>query len=89
MAWRVEETGSKAVPDGYDGVVLRKQILEEGQPVPTKQAELPSSKLLTRNNWIETFRIEDQGKRCAYAACWQNGKGEEGPWSDVIVIIVP
>ena len=89
IKWTVQETGSKAVPGGYDGVVLRKQVLEDGEPVPEEQAALSYSKLLTRNNWIETFRTQDQGKRCAYTACWQNEKGEEGPWSDVIIVIVP
>ena len=89
VVWRVEETGSKAVPYGYDGVVLRKQVLEEGEPVPEEQATLSYSRLLSKNNVIETFRTQDQGKRCAYAACWQNEKGEEGPWSDVLVAIVP
>ena len=89
VTWTVEETGKKAVPYGYDGVVLRKQVLEPGEAVPVHQASLPYSALLTKNNHVETFRIEDQGKRCAYSACWQNEKGEEGPWSDIIVVIVP
>ena len=89
ITWRVLETGSKAVPEGFSGVVLRKQVLEEGEAVPVEQASLSYSRLLTKNNVTETFRIEDQGKRCAYAACWQNEKGEEGAWSDIIIVIVP
>jgi hypothetical protein len=89
IAWTVEETGRKAVPDGYDGVVLRKGVLEPGAEVPVKPEALPYSTLLTRNKILETFRAEDQGKRCAYAACWQNEKGVMGPWSDIITVLVP
>jgi hypothetical protein len=89
LVWTVEETGSKAVIEGYDGVVLRKGVLEPGAAVPAQPEDLPSSNLLTRNNVIQTFRAGDQGKRCAYAACWQTKTGKMGPWSDIITVLVP
>ncbi|MDR0719404.1 MAG: hypothetical protein LBF78_07180, partial [Treponema sp.] len=89
IAWTVEETGSKAVPEGYGGVVLRKAVLEDGEAVPVDPEALPSSKLYSRNNVTVTFRAEDQGKRCAYAACWQTKTGLMGPWTGIITVLVP
>jgi hypothetical protein len=89
IVWTVEETGSRAIPKGYSGVVLRKGVLEPDAPLPAKPEDLPSSNLVSRNNLIINFRAEDQGKRCVYAACWQTKTGLMGPWTDLISIIVP
>jgi hypothetical protein len=89
IVWTVEETGSKAVPEGYGGVVLRKGILEPGAPLPEAPEDLPSSSLLSRNNIVVNFRAGDQGKRCAYAACWQTKTGLMGPWTDITPVLVP
>jgi hypothetical protein len=89
IVWTVEETGSKAVPKGYGGVVLRKGVLEPGAAAPVAPEDLPSSTLISRNNVIINFRAGDQGKRCAYAACWQTKTGLMGPWTDIIPSLVP
>jgi hypothetical protein len=89
IVWTVEETGKKTVPKGYGGVVLRKGVLENDAALPVEPESLPSSQLLSRNNVIVNFRAEDQGKRCAYAACWQTKTGLMGPWTDITVILVP
>jgi hypothetical protein len=70
-------------------VVLRKGVLENDAALPTDPESLPSAKLLSRNNVIVNFRAEDQGKRCAYASCWQTKTGLMGPWTDITVILVP
>ncbi|MDR1863617.1 MAG: hypothetical protein LBQ67_06840, partial [Treponema sp.] len=89
VVWEVEETGSKAKPYGSDGVVLLRKILEHGEPVPTTVKALGESRLLTRNHVTLEYAEEDQGKRCAYAACWQNEKGDKGSWSDIMVVVIP
>jgi hypothetical protein len=89
LVWTVEETGSKAVPDGYGGVVLRKGILEPGEALPELPEDLPSSGLLSRNNVTMNFRASDQGKRCAYSACWQTKTGLMGPWTTITPVLVP
>jgi hypothetical protein len=70
-------------------VVLRKGVLENNEALPTDPESLPSSRLLSRNNVMVNFRAEDQGKRCAYAACWQTKTGLMGPWTDITVVLVP
>ncbi|MDR1899952.1 MAG: hypothetical protein LBQ55_08100 [Treponema sp.] len=89
VIWEVEETGGKAKPYGYDGVVLLRRILEPGEAVPATVKALGDSRLLTKNRVVLEYTAEDQGKRCAYAACWQNEKGEKGDWSDIIVVVIP
>jgi hypothetical protein len=89
IVFAVQETGSKAVPEGYGGIVLRKGVLEPGAEAPEKPDDLPSSKLLTRNNFVVNFRAEDQGKRCVYAARWQTKTGLVGPWTSLITVLVP
>jgi hypothetical protein len=89
VAWEVQETGSKARPYGYSGVVLVRKVLEPGDPVPTDAKTMGDSRLLTRNNITLEYTPADQGKRCAYAACWQNESGGMGHWSDIVVVIIP
>ncbi|MHC6202124.1 hypothetical protein ACYULU_02905 [Breznakiellaceae bacterium SP9] len=87
--YRDAESGKKAVPYGYNGVVLYRKVLEADEPVPIDPVTLPESKLLTSTPHIKEFLPSDQGKRAVYAAVWQNEKGERGPFSDVQVHIVP
>jgi hypothetical protein len=84
-----EETGKKALPYGYSGVLLFRKVLEPNEPVPETPEDLPESKLITSTPHIEEFLPSDQGKRAAYALCWQNTKGERGPSSGVQIHIVP
>ena len=31
----------------------------------------------------------ERGKKVFYAACYENAKGEAGPWSDIIEAVIP
>jgi hypothetical protein len=84
-----EASGKKAIPYGYSGALFFRKVLEPAEGVPASPSELPESKLITATPHIEEFLPSDQGKRAAYAACWQNGKGERGPFSDLQVHVVP
>jgi hypothetical protein len=89
VVWEVQETGSKARPYGYSGVVLVRKVLEAAEAVPADAKALGDSRLLTRNNVVLEYSPADQGKRCAYAACWQNESGAMGNWSDIVTVIIP
>jgi hypothetical protein len=89
VVWKVEETGSKARPYGYGGVLLVRRILESGEALPGSVKALGDSRLLTKNRVILEYGPEDQGKRCAYAACWQTKSGGKGGWSDIIAAVIP
>jgi hypothetical protein len=67
----------------------RHEVLEAAEAVPTDAKALGDSRLLTRNNVVLEYSPADQGKRCAYAACWQNESGAMGNWSDIVTVIIP
>jgi hypothetical protein len=85
-----EQTGKKAIGWKLSGAVQARQILEAGEAAPTDPAHFPLHAMLTSSPHIDDdYREEDRGKRVAYGMCWQNTKGEKGPWSDVQVHVVP
>jgi hypothetical protein len=45
--------------------------------------------LATRTPHILEFTEEERGKTVYVAICWQNEKGEKGPWSEIESAIVP
>ena len=86
--FRVEETGARAIPEGYNGVVLYTRPLEEGEAVPDRMAIL-ESKLVTRAYWIERFDSRLKGRRVAVTTAWENSRGVEGQRCEVEVVTVP
>jgi hypothetical protein len=52
-------------------------------------AELSNSVLATRSPQILQFNEEDAGKTVYVAGCWQNRKGQRGPWSSIEKVIIP
>jgi hypothetical protein len=82
-------TGKKAIPYGMNGVVLARKVLEDGKPVPAAGEELPDTELITSSPHVADYPPNLAGKRVAYAAAWQNEKGEKGKFSDVQVHIIP
>ena len=86
--FRVEETGKRAVPQGYNGAVLYTRPLEEGEPVPGR-AEIGESRLVTRAYHIERFDSRLKGRRVAVTAAWENERGIEGQRCEVQAVTVP
>ena len=86
--FRVEETGNRAVPEGYNGAVLYTRPLEEGEAVPDRAA-ISESKLVTRAYHIERFDSRLKGRRVAVTAAWENGRGIEGQRCEVQAAIIP
>jgi hypothetical protein len=82
-------TGKKAIPYGMNGVVLAGKILENGEAVPETGEQLPDTVLLTSSPHAADYPPNLAGKRAAYAAAWQNEKGQKGRFSDVQVHVIP
>lgn len=80
------ETKSKAKPYGVNGAVI---IYAMPDTPPTDINTLTRSVLATRTPHILEFTEEERGKRVYIAICWQNEKGEKGPWSEIQSAIVP
>jgi hypothetical protein len=77
---------SRAKPYGVNGAVILYALLDAP---PAGITALGRSALATRTPYILEFTEEERGKTVYIAMCWQNKKGERGPWSEIESAIVP
>jgi hypothetical protein len=77
---------SKAKPYGVNGAVIACAVLDAR---PANHDALTRTVLATRTPYILEFTEEERGKKVYIAICWQNEKGEKGPWSEIKSAIVP
>jgi hypothetical protein len=77
---------SRAKPYGIIGAVILYAVLDSP---PADVNALTRSILATRSPYILEFTEEERGKTVYIAICWQNEKGERGPWSEIESAIVP
>lgn len=77
---------SKAKPYGVNGAVITYAVLETP---PANVEALTHSVLATRTPHTLTFAEQERGKTVYVAICWQNLKGEKGPWSEIESAIIP
>jgi hypothetical protein len=77
---------SNAKPYGVNGAVIIYAVLDAP---PADVSALTRSVLATRTPHILEFTEEERGKTVYVAICWQNEKGEKGPWSEIESAIVP
>jgi hypothetical protein len=80
-----EET-SKAKPPGQHGAEIRWALSE----VPVIDvAELTHSSFDTRTPFTLEFQGHERGKTIYFALCWENTRGEKGPYSPIESAIIP
>jgi hypothetical protein len=77
---------NKAKPYGVNGAVIILAILDAP---PADHSALTRSVLATRTPHILEFTEEERGKTVYVAICWQNEKGQMGPWSEIVSALVP
>jgi hypothetical protein len=77
---------SKAKPYGVNGAVIIYAVLDTP---PADHNALTRSVLATRTPHVLEFTEEERGKTVYVAVCWQNEKGQKGPWSEIESAIVP
>jgi len=80
------DSESKAKPYGINGAVIVYGVLDTPT---TSQDNLPHSVLATRTPHTLELTAADRGKTVYFAVCWQNEKGQRGPFSEVGSTIVP
>ena len=80
------ETKGKGKPYGAIGAVIIYTVLDAP---PSGLGALTRNVLATRTPHILEFTEEERGKTVYIAVCWQNGKGEMGPFSDIEKAIIP
>jgi hypothetical protein len=77
---------SKAKPYGVIGAVIVYAVLDAP---PADISALSRSVLATRTPHTLEFTEEERAKTVYIATCWQNEKGERGPFSEIESAIVP
>jgi hypothetical protein len=72
--------GKAAKPADAYGVRYAWQV---GGTKPASGADLPKTKFSRKPIHVVTHTEADKAKTAYYATCYENGKGETGPWSPV------
>ncbi|MDR1399267.1 MAG: hypothetical protein LBJ41_05030 [Treponema sp.] len=67
-------------PDDVYGVRYGWQV---GGDKPTSGDYLPKAKFNRRTSLILAYTEADKGKTVYYAICYENGRGDQGPWSSI------
>ena len=71
-------TGDLSKPAGVHGVRTGWQV---GGVKPAAGADLPRSRFSQKTTAIITHTEADKAQPVFYAACYENARGEQGPWS--------
>ncbi|MDR3267881.1 MAG: hypothetical protein LBT83_02290 [Tannerella sp.] len=79
-------SASRAKPYGVSGAVIVYAVLKAP---PASPADLTCSILATRTPYTLAFTEQERGQTVYVAICWQNKKGEKGPYSEIESAIVP
>jgi hypothetical protein len=77
---------SKAKPAGQHGAEIRWAILDSP---PTQLDDLTHSSFDTHTPFTLQFDENQRGKTVYFCLCWENTRGEKGPWSEIVKAIVP
>jgi hypothetical protein len=80
------DSESKAKPYGVNGAVIVYDVLDAPPASPDR---LSRNVLATRTPHTLEFTEEERGGKVYVAICWQNEKGQKGPWSEIESAIVP
>jgi hypothetical protein len=75
------ESGKAAKPAGVHGVRFAWQV---GGERPAEGGAMNSGKFSRRPEIFVSHGEPNRGKMAYYAACYENAKGESGPWSPVV-----
>jgi hypothetical protein len=84
--FRVQGAANKAKPAGYAGAVAVWDVLDKP---PARPEDLTNHALASRTPYAIDFDETERGKTGYVALCWENEKGQTGPWSEVQSTIVP
>ena len=74
------DTGNTSKPADAYGVRYAWQV---GGTKPASGADLPKVKFSRKPVLMVTYTEADKGKVAYYASCYENSRGETGPWSPV------
>jgi hypothetical protein len=81
-----QATGKKTKPTGVHGV---RYVWEVRDIAPANADDLRRSVFRIKTTEVFDYDEAERGKQVYYAACYENSKGDAGPWSDIIQAIIP
>ena len=81
-----QATGKKTKPEDAHGV---RYVWEIRDAPPANAGDLRHSVFRRKVSEVFNYSEEERGKKVFYAACYENAKGEAGPWSDIVEAIIP
>jgi hypothetical protein len=76
----------KGKPEGQHGAEIRWVI--SGEPV-VKVKDLIHSSFDTRSPFTIEFEGHERGQTVYFCLCWENTRGEKGPWSEIQSAVIP
>jgi hypothetical protein len=77
---------SKAKPAGQHGAQIRWAVSD--MPI-VDVSELTRSSIDTHTPFTLEFEGHERGKTVYFCLCWENTRGERGPWSEIVSAIIP
>jgi hypothetical protein len=77
---------SKAKPEGQHGAEIR-WVISDVPIVDVK--DLIRSAFDTRTPFTLEFEGHERGKTVYFCLCWENTRGEKGPWSEIQSAVIP
>jgi hypothetical protein len=77
---------SKAKPDGQHCAEIR-WAMRDTPPASLK--DLVNSSVDTHTPFTLEFDENERGKTVYFCLCWENTRGEKGPWSEIMSAIIP
>jgi hypothetical protein len=86
LAFVNRDSGKSVIPYFLTGAVI--YYLISDMPV-LDQNELSHSRLASRSPFELILTPADRGKTIYLAARWQNRRGELGPWSEIVAVVIP
>ncbi|MDR0537382.1 MAG: hypothetical protein LBH04_04975 [Tannerellaceae bacterium] len=86
LDFRDMNSAGKARPYGVNGAVIACEVLDR---FPETPGNLPQIALATRTPYILEFSETQRGQTAYIALCWEDERGQRGPWSDIVSQIIP
>jgi hypothetical protein len=84
--FRDRDSLSLAKPKGVRGAAIRWCILNEP---PTDISLLTNSSFASRSPFTLKFEESQRGKTVWFCLCWENTRGEQGPWGEIVSAVIP
>ncbi|MDR3236630.1 MAG: hypothetical protein LBT48_07930 [Prevotellaceae bacterium] len=81
-----DQNTRKAKPAGVHGAEIR-WALRDAPAVDVE--DLVNSSFDTRTPFMLDFKGHERGKTVYFCLCWENTRGEKGPWSEIVSAIIP